>query len=169
MKSIKEMKFVAAVFTAVFMLTGVMLVSGAQAQDVEVDVVEVVEVVEVSACTSQENVPCTQICGPIPTDEFKAGGTHYMEMTQSRQLNLLSGKSVDFSAPCEMGSKAVSGGYSFLPDGSTIDMDEIRITSMQSRTDAANGLDNWVVSIYREKSGAVDNCINVEVRALCVK
>lgn len=158
----------AAVFSALMLFFGSQFVSDAQAHDVEVEVVEV-EVVEVSECTSQENVPCTQICGPKISNEFKAGGTHYMEMTQSRQLNLLSGQSVDFTAPCEPGSMAVSGGYSFLPDGSTIDMDEIRMTSQRANNDASAPNNSWIVSIYREKSGAVDNCINVEVRALCVK
>lgn len=165
MKSFKEIRFAASVFTAVFMLAGVLFVSTAQAHEVEV---EVIEVVEVSACTSQEGVPCTQICGPMITNEFSSGHVNFMEMTQSRQLNLLSGKSVDFTAPCEPGSKAVSGGYSFLPDGSTIDMDEIRITSQGPKNDAESG-GSYTVSIYREQSGAVDNCVNVEVRALCVK
>lgn len=168
MMRIKELKLIVSVFTVALALSGAWFTAGANAQEVEVEV-EVVEVEVVSACTSQEGVPCTQLCGPIITDEFKAGGAQYIEMTQSRQLNLLSGRSVDFSAPCEPGSKAVSGGYSFLPDGSTIDMDEIRMTSQRAQNDPATGNGSYIVSIYREQSGAPDNCINVEVKALCVR
>lgn len=165
---VKEVRLFVSAFIVALVLSGAGLVTGAFAHEVEVEVIEV-EVVEVSACTSQEGIPCTQICGPSVINEFKAGGAHYTEMSQSRQLNLLSGKSVDFTAPCEPGSKAVSGGYVFLPDGSTIDMDEIRMTSQRAKNDPATQTGSWIVSIYREQSGAVDNCINVEVHALCVR
>ncbi len=168
MMRIKEVRLSVSVFVFALVLSGAGLVTGAFAHEVEVEVIEV-EVVEVSECTTTGDVPCTQICGPSVINEFKAGGAHYMEMSQSRQLNLLSGKSVDFFAPCEPGSKAVSGGYVFLPDGSTIDMDEIRMTSQGAKNDPATQTGLYNVSIYREHSGAVDNCINVEVHALCVK
>lgn len=166
MKRIKEVRLSVSVFIVALLLSGAGLVTGAFAHEVEV---VVVEEVEVSECTSQEGIPCTQICGPAQVNQFMAGGAHYTEMTQSRQLNLLSGRSVDFTAPCIPGSHAVSGGYVFLPEGSTIDMDEIRMTSQRFHNDPATQTGAWIVSIYREQSGAVDNCINVEVRALCVR
>jgi len=165
----KEVGIFISAFIVALVLSGagLVLVTGAYAHEVEV-MVEEVEVV-VSECTSQGDIPCTQMCGPTVVNEFKVGDEHYMEMLQSRQLNLLSGRSVDFSAPCIPGSHAVSGGYVFLPEGSTIDMDEIRMTSQRFHNDPAAQTGAWVVSIYREQSGAVDNCINVEVRALCVR
>jgi hypothetical protein len=162
----KEVGIFISAFIVALVLSGAGLVTGAFAHEVEV---VVVEEVEVSECTSQGDIPCTQMCGPTVVNEFKAGDEHYMEMSQSRQLNLLSGRSVDFSAPCISGSHAVSGGYVFLPEGSTIDMDEIRMTSQRFHNDPATQTGAWIVSIYREQSGAVDNCINVEVRALCVR
>lgn len=164
---VKKVSVFVSAFIVASMLLGAGLVSGAFAHEVEV-VVEEVEV-EVIECTSQEGVPCTQMCGPSVVNEFKAGGAVYTEMSQSRQVNMLSATSIDFTAPCIQGSKAVSGGYVFLPDGSTIDMDEIRITSQRPQNDIASLNSSWLVSIYREHSGNVDNCLNVEVRALCVK
>ena len=167
MKGVKGSISVFSVIVIALVLSGVGFVTAAFAHDVEVEVEEVIVVEDL--CTSQGDIPCTQICGPAEIHDFKAGGVQYTEMTQSRQLNLLSGQSVDFMAPCPPGSHAVSGGYAFLPEGTTIDMDEIRMTSQRTNIDDASKQESWIVSIYREQSGAPDNCINVEVRALCVR
>lgn len=162
MKRIKEVKSVISVFVLTLLLSGVALTVSPFAH-------EEAPPPEPAGCTSQEGIPCTQMCGPTKVNEFTAGDEQYIEMSQSRQINILSGTSIDFTAPCIPGYHAISGGYAFLPDGATINMDELRIMSQKAHNDAATHTGAWVVSIHREHSDEVDNCLNVEVRAYCVK
>ena len=162
MMRIKEVRFLVSMFVVTLILSGAGLTLGALAHEEPVEQ-------EPSRCTSQEGIPCTTVCGSTVINEFTVGDDHYTEMSQSRQVNMLSATSIDFTAACTPGSYAVSGGYVFLPEGSTIDMDEIRMTSQRFHNDPATQTGSWVVSIYRERSGNVDNCLNVEVRALCVR
>ena len=158
---IREVKSVVSAFVLTLILSGVAFTVSTYAREEAP--------LEPPGCTSQEGIPCTQMCGPTKVNEFKAGDENYIEMSQSRQVNMLSGRSIDFSAPCVLGYHAISGGYAFLPDGTTIDMNEITMMSQRAHNDAANNSGAWIVSIYREQSGTVDNCLNVEVRAYCVK
>jgi len=162
MISLNGLKASVSVFVAALVLSGAGLTLGALAHDEQVEL-------ESAACTSQEGIPCTTMCGPNVVNEFKVGDERYTEMSQSRQINILSATSIDFTTPCISGSHAVSGGYIFLPEGSTIDMDEIRMTSQRFHNDPATQTGSWIVSIHRERSDNVDNCLNVEVRALCVR
>jgi len=164
MLRIKEVKSVVSVFVLTLILSGAVLATGALAHE-EPPAPEP----EPSACTSLEGVPCSTTCGPTQVGEFKAGGAHYIEMVESRQVNMLSGTKMDFSAPCIPGYFAVSGVYNVLPEGTTIDLDEIRMVQKRADNDQPQVQNSWVATVYRVASDNVDNCVNVEVRATCVK
>ena len=114
-------------------------------------------------------IPCTKQCGPIILKTYSANGVNYAVMGQSAEINLLAGKSTHYSAPCQPGFQAISGGYKLIEDGTTIDLDEIKINGTWAATDASTGLSGWNVWIYRDKSGAPDNCLNLEVHSVCMQ
>lgn len=89
-------------------------------------------------------------------------------MLESRQVNMLSGTKMDFMAPCLQGYSAVSGVYNILPEGTTIDLHELKIVEMPNNNKADHP-NSWLATVYRGASENVDNCVNVEVRAMCVK
>lgn len=114
-------------------------------------------------------IPCTKQCGPSIIKSYSANGVNYVVMAESAQINLLAGKSTLFDAACQQGFQAISGGYKLLEDGTTIDLDEIKINGTWADTDPETGLSSWNVWIYRDKSGAPDNCFNLEVHSLCMQ
>jgi len=114
-------------------------------------------------------IPCTKQCGPTIIDTYSANGVNYVVMSESAEINLLAGKSTQYDASCQIGFKAISGGYKLIEDGTTINLDEINITGAWAATDAATGLSGWNVWIYRESSGQPDNCLNLEVHSICMQ
>lgn len=121
-----------------------------------------------SNCRGGE-IPCTKQCGPSIIKSYSAGGVNYVVMTESAEINLLAGKSTQYDASCQPGFIAISGGYKIIEDGTTINLDEIKINGNWSEVDANTGLSGWNVWIYRDKGGAPDNCLNVEVHSVCVQ
>ncbi len=91
-------------------------------------------------------------------------------MAQSQEMNMLAGRALDFTAHCMPGYVAIGGGYTLVPEGSTINMKEIRVTSSVADNTNPSGWTGWKVSVFRKAgAGAPDNCLKVEVRAYCVK
>jgi len=115
------------------------------------------------------DIPCTKQCGPIVLKTYSANGVNYAVMGESAEINLLAGKSTYYNASCQPGFQAISGGYKLIEDGTTIDLDEIKINGTWAATDASTGLSEWNVWVYRDKSGAPDNCLNLEVHATCMQ
>ena len=121
-------------------------------------------------CTSQEGISCSEICGPAQMSTVEAAGVQIVEMAESQQLSMLAGRALDFTAYCMPGYVAIGGGYSIVPEGSTINMKEIRVSSTMADNTNPNGWTGWKVSVFRNAgAGAPDNCLKVEVRAYCVK
>lgn len=134
----------------------------------DVEVIEVIEVIEVDNCRGGD-IPCTKQCGPTIIKTYSANGVNYAVMAESAQINLLAGKSTQYNAACQPGFQAISGGYKLIEDGTTIDLDEIKINGTWAATDAKTGLSGWNVWIYRDKGGAPDNCLNLEVHSVCMQ
>lgn len=121
-------------------------------------------------CTSQEGISCTERCGPTKVSAVEAGGVEVVEMAESQQVNMLAGRATDFTARCEPGYAAIGGGYVLVPEGSTINMKEVGVTSTLANNNDPSGWTGWKVSVFRKAgAGAPDNCLKVEVHAYCVK
>ena len=157
--------FKAILFVAVFIFSVGFAVDASYA---DVEVIEVIEVIEIDNCRGGE-IPCTKQCGPTIIQTYKAGGVNYVVMAESAEINLLAGKSTQYNASCQTGFQAISGGYKLLEDGTTIDLDEIKVNVTWAETDASSGLSGWNVWIYRDKSGNPDNCLNLEVHSVCMQ
>jgi len=114
-------------------------------------------------------IPCTKQCGPTIIDSYSANGVSYVVISESAEINLLAGKSTQYDSSCQIGFKAISGGYKLIEDGTTIDLDEIKINGTWAATDASTGLSGWIVWIYRDKGGQPDNCLNLEVHSICMQ
>ena len=114
-------------------------------------------------------IPCTKQCGPTIIDSYRANGVNYVVISESAEINLLAGKSTQYDSSCQLGFKAISGGYKLIEDGTTIDLDEIKINGTWAATDANTGLSEWNVWIYRDKGGKPDNCLNMEVHSICMQ
>jgi hypothetical protein len=114
-------------------------------------------------------IPCTKQCGPTIIDSYSANEVNYTVISESAEINLLAGKSTQFDSSCQIGFKAISGGYKLIEDGTTIDLDEIKINGTWAATDASTGLSGWNVWIYRDKGGQPDNCLNLEVHSICMQ
>jgi len=114
-------------------------------------------------------IPCTKQCGPTIIDTYSANGVNYVVMAESAEINLLAGKSTQYDSSCQLGFKAIGGGYKLIEDGTTIDLDEIKINGTWAATDAGTGLSGWNVWIYRDKGGDPDNCLNLEVHSVCIQ
>ncbi len=122
------------------------------------------------SCTTQEGISCSERCGPARVSAVQAGGVEVVEIAESQQISMLAGRALDFTAHCEPGYVAIGGGYSLVPEGSTIDMKEIRVSSSLADNTNPSGWTGWKVSVFRKASaGAPDNCLKVEVHAYCVK
>lgn len=122
------------------------------------------------SCSTQEGVSCSEKCGPARMSTVDAAGVQVVEMAESQQISMLAGRALDFTAHCEPGYVAIGGGYSLVPEGSTINLKEIRVTSSLADNTNPSGWTGWKVSVYRKTgAGAPDNCLKVEVRAYCVK
>lgn len=152
-------------FVAVFMFSIGLTVNSSYA---DVEVVEVIEVIEIDNCRGGE-IPCTKQCGPTIIQTYKAGGVNYVVMAESAEINLLAGKSTQYNASCQTGFQAISGGYKLIEEGTTIDLDEIKVNGTWAETDAKTGLSGWNIWIYRDKGGDPDNCLNLEVHSVCVQ
>jgi len=120
------------------------------------------------ACNNSE-IPCSQRCGPAVLNTYRANGVNFAVMGESAQINLLAGKSTEYSAVCQPGFVAVSGGYKLVEDGTTINLDEIMITGNWAENNPHTHWNGWKVWVYRDSSGAPDNCLNLEVHATCVQ
>jgi hypothetical protein len=125
-----------------------------------------------SPCSSQEGISCSEKCVPMVVDveTVKSSGVAISEVVESQQVSMIAGKAVDFTAHCPAGSFALGGGYTLIPEDSTIDFKEIRVTSSIADNMNPNGWNGWKVSVFRkEGAGSPDNCLKVEVRAYCVQ
>lgn len=125
-----------------------------------------------SPCSSQEGISCSEKCQPmvVNVETVKASGVAVSEVVESQQISMLAGKALDFRATCPAGSFAIGGGYTLVPEDSTIDMKEIRISSSIADNMNPNGWNGWKVSVFRkEGAGSPDNCLKVEVRAYCIQ
>ena len=125
-----------------------------------------------SPCSSQEGISCSETCAPMVLDveTVKASGVAVSEVSESQQVSMLAGRALDFRATCPAGSFAIGGGYTLVPEDSTIDMKEIRVSSSVADNTNPSGWNGWKVSVFRkEGAGSPDNCLKVEVRAYCVQ
>jgi hypothetical protein len=106
----------------------------------------------------------------VDVETVKSSGIAISEVVESQQVSMIAGKAVDFTAHCPAGSFALGGGYTLIPEDSTIDFKEIRVTSSIADNMNPNGWNGWKVSVFRkEGAGSPDNCLKVEVRAYCVQ
>ena len=125
-----------------------------------------------SPCSSTEGISCSKKCQPmvVNVETVKASGVTVSEVSESQQVSMLAGKALDFSATCPAGSFAIGGGYTVMPEDSTIDMKEVRVTSSIADNMNPSGWNGWKVSVFRkEGAGSPDNCLMVEVRAYCIQ
>jgi hypothetical protein len=125
-----------------------------------------------SPCSSQHGISCSEMCVPtvIDVETVKGTGTSVSEVMESQQLSMLAGRTLDFTARCPAGSFAIGGGYTLVPEGSTIDLNEIKVLSSVSDNTNPNGWNGWKVSVFRKKgAGSPENCLKVQVRAYCVQ
>jgi hypothetical protein len=125
-----------------------------------------------SPCSSQEGISCSEKCLPmvVNVETVKASGVAVSEVVESQQVSMLAGKALDFRATCPAGSFAIGGGYTIMPEDSTIDMKEIRVFSSIADNMNPSGWNGWKVSVFRkEGAGSPDNCLKVEVRAYCIQ
>jgi hypothetical protein len=125
-----------------------------------------------SPCSSQEGISCSEKCVPmvVNVETVKASGVTVSEVIESQQVSMVAGKAVDFTAHCPAGSFALGGGYTLIPEDSTINMKEIRVSSSVADNMNPNGWNGWKVSVFRkEGAGSIDNCLKVQVRAYCVQ
>ena len=125
-----------------------------------------------SPCSSTEGISCSEKCQPmvIDVETVKASGVTVSEVSESQQVSMLAGKALDFRATCPAGSFAIGGGYTFMPEGSTINLKEVRVYSSIADNMNPIGWNGWKVSVFRkEGAGSPDNCLKVEVRAYCVQ
>lgn len=120
-------------------------------------------------CTSIEGVACSKSCGPAKMNVLVSGGNEVITMAERRQANLLSGKSVMFQAQCPMGYGAIGGGYRVIEDGTTIDLDEVQVSSSIADNNPFSNWFGWKVGVFRNASGAPENCLNIEVQAYCMR
>lgn len=123
-------------------------------------------------CTSQEGVSCSEMCAPYEAGvtTVAASKVKVYEMVESRQTSMVAGLPIDFKATCPPGTFALGGGYRFIAEGTTINIDELRVTSNFADNMDPSGWNGWKVTVTRKPgAGAVDNCLDVEVRALCVE
>ncbi len=123
-------------------------------------------------CTSQEGVSCSNMCAPYEAsvNTVAGSGVKIYEMVESKQASMVAGLPIDFNATCPPGTFALGGGYRFISEGTTINVDELRVTSNFADNNNPSGWNTWKVSVTRKPgAGAVDNCLEVEVRALCVQ
>ncbi|HVY55199.1 MAG TPA: hypothetical protein VHC46_05520 [Thermodesulfobacteriota bacterium] len=125
-----------------------------------------------SPCSSQEGISCSETCVPtvINVETVKASGVAVSEVSESKQISMLAGRATDFTAHCPAGSFAIGGGYTLVPEDSTIDFKEIRVNSSIADNMNPSGWNGWKVSVYRKAgAGSPDNCLKVEVRAYCLQ
>jgi hypothetical protein len=125
-----------------------------------------------SPCSSQEGISCSEKCVPMVVDveTVKSSGVAISEVIESQQVSMIAGKAVDFTAHCPAGSFALGGGYTLVPEDSTINFKEIKVSSSVADNMNPNGWNGWKVSVFRkEGAGSPDNCLKVEVRAYCVQ
>ncbi|HSC34296.1 MAG TPA: hypothetical protein VLG45_03395 [Thermodesulfobacteriota bacterium] len=125
-----------------------------------------------SPCSSTEGISCSKKCQPmvVNVETVKASGVTVSEVSESQQVSMLAGKALDFRATCPAGSFAIGGGYTVMPEDSTIDMKEVRVTSSIADNMNPSGWNGWKVSVFRkEGAGSPDNCLMVEVRAYCIQ
>ncbi len=125
-----------------------------------------------SACSSTEGISCSEKCQPmvVNVETVKTSGVTVSEVSESQQVSMLAGKALDFRATCPAGSFAIGGGYTIVPEGSTIDMKEIRVMSSIADNMNPSGWNGWKTSVFRkEGAGSPDNCLKVEVRAYCIQ
>lgn len=125
-----------------------------------------------SPCSSTEGISCSEKCQPmvIDVETVKASGVTVSEVSESQQVSMLAGKALDFRATCPAGSFAIGGGYTLIPEGSTINLKEVRVYSSIADNMNPIGWNGWKVSVFRkEGAGSPDNCLKVEVRAYCVQ
>lgn len=125
-----------------------------------------------SPCSSQEGISCSETCLPtiINVETVKASGVAVSEVSESQQISMLAGKAVDFTAHCPAGSFAIGGGYTLVPEDSTINFREIRVSSSIADNMNPSGWNGWKVAVFRkEGAGSPDNCLKVEVRAYCIQ
>ena len=128
--------------------------------------------VPASPCSSQEGISCSKKCQPmvVNVETVKASGVSVSEVSESQQVSMLAGRALDFRATCPAGSFAIGGGYTVMPEDSTIDMKEVRVTSSIADNMNPSGWNGWKVSVFRkEGAGSPDNCLMVEVRAYCIQ
>lgn len=122
-------------------------------------------------CGSQEGISCSEVCLPFEVNvNVTTSGVQIVEIAESKQVSMIAGMPIDFTATCPPGMFAMGGGYTLVPEGSTINMNEVRVMSTLADNTNPNGWNGWKVSVLRKPgSGAVDNCLKVEVRAICVQ
>ncbi len=123
-------------------------------------------------CTSQEGVSCSEMCAPYEANvtTVAASKVKVFEMVESRQTSMVAGLPIDFKATCPPGTFALGGGYRFIAEGTTINVGELRVMSNFADNMDPSGWNGWKVTVMRKAgAGAVDNCLDVEVRALCVE
>ena len=120
------------------------------------------------ACTSSD-IPCSLRCGPVVLKAYTANGVNFADMGQRAEINLLAGKSFEYGARCQPGFVAVGGGYKIVEAGTTIDFSEIVISGNWAVNNPHTNWNGWKVGVYRENSGAPDNCLSLEVHTTCVQ
>jgi len=120
------------------------------------------------ACTDSD-IPCSLRCGPAVLRSYSANGVNFTDMGQRAEINLLAGKSLLYSASCQPGFVAVGGGYKIVEGGTTIDLSEITISGNVAENNPHTNWNGWKVWVYRDNSGAPDNCLSLEVHTTCVR
>lgn len=115
------------------------------------------------------DIPCTKQCGPAVLKTYSSNGVNFSVMGERAQINLLAGKSIEYSARCQQGFVAVSVGYKIVEDGTTINLDEIKITGSWAENNPHTQWSGSKIWVYRDQSGAPDNCLNMEVHTTCVQ
>jgi hypothetical protein len=112
------------------------------------------------------------MCAPYEANvtTVAASKVKIFEMVESRQTSMVAGLPIDFKATCPPGTFALGGGYRFIAEGTTINVGELRVMSNFADNMDPSGWNGWKVTVMRKAgAGAVDNCLDVEVRALCVE
>jgi len=120
------------------------------------------------ACTGGD-IPCSQRCGPAVLKSYNANGVNFAVMGERAEINLLAGKSIEYGAQCQPGFVAVGGGYKIVENGTTIDLSEITISGNWAENNPHTNWSGWKVWVFRENSGAPDNCLSLEVHTTCVQ
>ncbi len=121
------------------------------------------------SCTRTEGVSCSERCGTPVINRFMSGGLEIVEVGTRSEISMIAGKTQRFEALCQEGFAAIGGGYRIIANGTTINQNELFVVENYASNNRSTNKSSWVTSVHRADSGAVNNCIRLEVRAMCAR